>query len=336
MRTDAAKKAWETRRNNQGHQVVPPEIVEADDGKIKLKELLSILKLCNKFVAKQEFVRESYKCFKFEGDKIKACTKDKGIVYDTKYDLGCFYVNAAELIKTLHLFHDKDFIDVEFKNDVMIIESGGLKAQVRIAEYDFDDPDDFPKVPDEFKTLPSSIFESVDRVAWAATNDRVSFDKIAGIFVDKNIFYATNNLVIAKYVSDLVNDETFVIPVDLLKSIDKHSILKAYSVDDKNFWFRFDSYVVFVSRNEKAIDFSLLRERFDEFPKDLPVRKVGDMNLEFLTSSKEVKFEDNLFSYENLSNCTRRSKEFMIIKDKRTVLRFQEENLDMLLISMVG
>lgn len=275
MSSEAAKKAWATRRNKES----PPDVVQEGDGaegdrKIKTKGFYKALKLCSKFVSKREFASLGFKCFKFEKNVIKAFAKDKGIEYTMpeSYDFGNCFVQADVLLGTVRSFLEKKTIDVEVKNGKMYLEADGLKAQINLSVPE--EAFHFPKLPVEFKPFPPEFFGAIDKVYFAAMRDPVSFVKFSGIFLDKNVFYTTNNLIIAKYASGLDLDVSFVMPDELIGLHDKDSVLKGYWIDDDEygkFWLKYDNFVAFANLIENPLDVKRLRDSFEAFPKDKPV-----------------------------------------------------------------
>jgi len=373
MNSEAAKKAWATRRNNQGAQPVPPDIVEAADRRIKTKELYKVLKLCSKFVTKREFTSLGFKCFRFEKNVIKVFSKDKGIEYTMpeSYDFGNCFVQADVLLETLRSFLEKKTIDVEVKDGKMFLEADGLKAQIDLAEPEEDF--NFPKLPVEFKPLPPDFFGAVDQVEFAACQDSASFAKISGIFVDGHVFYATDNLMIAKYVSDLDFDASFVIPYELIKTANKDSVLKGYWINDK-FWLKYDNFLVFVNVIEKPMDVQRIKNALETVSKDKPVceyvqndvlKALKDIKPMAEGSSKKMTLEleknkmiligkneageaskevecnysgdpiSYVFALDFLMDCIKRSKKFSVdASNGRCKLYFVEGDLELLLISL--
>jgi hypothetical protein len=283
---------------------------------IKTKKFHEVLTRCFKFVTEREFSSTGFKCFNFEGNTIRAFAKDKGIgiVYTMPEECnfgGSYFVLADFLVAALASFLKTDSLDVEFRNNKLYLDSGTFHASIAVSipEEAFH----FPKLPEEINPLPEQFSWFVDKIFFAAMGDPVTFDRFSGIFVDKGTFFATNNIVIAKYESDLNLNETFTIPDELVSAVrsDKNSVIRGYCFDNK-FWLKYtkkgtdenpepeDEFLTFANTLEKLLDVMQLREWFDDFPKDRPVCEyVQDDALQSLeaiepwtdTTSKRMTFE---------------------------------------------
>jgi hypothetical protein len=369
MSSEAARKAWETRRSGLAKNPdKKPDIPEGDE---RIKEFYKTLKLCFKFVSDREFASLGFKCFKFEGKTVKAFAKDKGIQHDIPYDFGECFVQADLLMMTLADFLDKKDVRIEVRNGFMHFEADSLRAQIELSE-----PEEtfrFPRLPVEFKPLPLDFFETIKHVEFAMMHDPANFSKLSAIFVNKNVFYATNNITIARYASDL-NLESLVMPDELVSLHNKDSVLEGYYIDDK-FWLKYDGYVVFVNMIEKPLDVKRLKDSFKTSPKDQPIceydqddvlRSLKGVRSHTEGKSKRMTFElqkdrmifiarneagevcsevrcnysgepaSYIFAYDQLMACFKRSKKFS--KDEaggRCRLYFQEGALELLLISLI-
>jgi hypothetical protein len=253
---------------------------------IKTKELHEVLTRCYNFVSEREFASTGFKCFKFDANVIRAFAKDKGIEYTmADFDFGgSYFIDAEFLVSAIKELSKFEIINVEFKKGKMHFESesGMFLANISasIPEEDFN----FPKVPETVKELPEQFFWFVDKIYFATMKDPVSWSRYSGIFMDKNVFYATNNFVIAKYSSGTNLDETFTMPDELVTDIknDESSVLLGYFSEEERFWLKFarkgtdeepskDTFMAFSNSLEKPIDVKRLRDAFETYPKDSPV-----------------------------------------------------------------
>lgn len=254
---------------------------------IKTKEFHEILTRCFKFVSHSEFSPSGLKCFRFEGNIIQAFARDKGISYtmpDYNFGENGYFIEAEFLVAALANLLNKDSLNVEFRNGKMHLESGTFHASIAVSIPE--EPFHFPKLPEneKIKELPKEFFWFADKIFFAAMRDPVTFSRFSGIFVDKNVFYTTNNLIIAKYSTGLNLNETFTIPDELVSAVhsDKNSVIRGYCFDNK-FWLKYtkkgtdenpepeDEFLTFANTLERPVDVMQLREFFDGFPKDKPV-----------------------------------------------------------------
>ena len=377
MSSEAARRAWETRRANQGLAgagAIPPERKSKSIvPRTKTKELYDTLMFCKRFISNREFAATGLKCLRFEGSKVTAFAKDKGIEHDLLegYDFPSCFVEADFFIKTL-----KQFLDVEvtfrFEGRMILLEVGG-NIVASISTINPEEAYNFPKLPDQtrFKVLPEQGFqEAINQIKFAAMYDPVTFSRFSGFFIDGKMMFATDNIMISKVTTDF-DLEKMIIPDILIRDLRDHQV-KSYYYDDYRFYLKGDKFVAFSNTLEKPVDAKMLDEWFDEFPKDRPVYEYDPteviksmLRVEPWVDNKRVTLELNgkmifkasnelgesrgeascnysgeplsyIFNYEDLKECIKRAKGFSIdVSGGRCKLYFKEGNLEMLLISLI-
>lgn len=232
------------------------------------KEFLSLLRKCHKFVPEREFVDDVLKHFRFQGNTLKATDRWKGISYKFEgFDFGYFFVHADSLI--VSFLKLKNEVRLQFEPKNIRITSGNFETRVpTYQEKELAGEFQFPEPPTDVHDLPKLFLDPVREVYFAAMRDPLSFNKFSGIFVDRNVYYATNNLVIAKYSSDLDLDVSFTMPDELANAVrgDENSPF-GYALDEKHFWLFFNDYSAYAPLLENPLPISRLKEAFDSIPK---------------------------------------------------------------------
>jgi hypothetical protein len=235
------------------------------------KEFSSVIKKCKKFVPEREFVPDILKHFRFQGNTIKATDRWRGIAYKFEgFDFGDFFAHSDSLIVLFSKLKNEARLQFGPKN--IKITSGNFET--RIPTYQENDESfcgenfRFPETPTDVHDLPKNFLDPVREVYFAAERDPTTFQAFSGIFVDKNVFYAINNLVIAKYSSDLDLDVSFTMPNELLNIVraDENSPF-GYAIDGKHFWLCFNEYSAYAPLIENPLPISRLKEIFDSIPK---------------------------------------------------------------------
>ena len=235
---------------------------------VNAKEFSSVLKKCKKFVPEREFAPDILKHFRFQGNTIKATDRWRGIAYKFEgFDFGDFFVHADSLIVSFPKLKNEARLQFGPKN--IKITSGNFETRVpTYQENELAGEFQFPETPTDVHDLPKNFLDPVREVYFAAERDPTTFQKFSGIFVDKNVFYATNNLVIAKYSSDLDLDVSFTMPNELLNAVraEENSPF-GYAIDEKHFWLCFNEYSAYAPLIENPLPISRLKEVFDSIPK---------------------------------------------------------------------
>jgi DNA polymerase III sliding clamp (beta) subunit (PCNA family) len=237
---------------------------------VDAKEFLSVLRKCQKFVPEQEFAEAILKHFRFQGNTIKAMNRGRGIAHTIEgYDFGDCFVHPDSLIVSFLKLKGKVTLQLEPKN----IKITSRSFETRIPTYEINELPvekdcEFPEIPTDVHDLPKHFLDPVREIYFAAMHDTISFNRISCIFVDKNVFYATNNLVMAKYSSDLDLNGSFTIPDQLVNAVraDKDSPF-GYALDGKHFWLFTNNYSAYAKLIENPVPISLFKEAFDSIPK---------------------------------------------------------------------
>ena len=226
------------------------------------KELSSILTKCKKFASSQEFTPLALKCFKFQGDRITAMDRHRGIVYklDSGYDFGEF-LTAANLM-TQVFSHIEGEAEIRVEGNHIKIEAGKFRTRIPLYQERYAFPEFDLK---DSKSLPRNFFEDVRRVYFAVCKD-TSKERCRGVFFDKNILYATDTHRIAKYTTDFETDFSFIVPDDLLEIIlTEEDDPESYAISGNTFCFLFKDHKAFSLRVREP--FPDCERYFDSLPK---------------------------------------------------------------------
>ena len=229
---------------------------------INAKELSSILTKCKKFASQQEFTPLALKCFKFQGNRIMAMDRHRGIVYelDNGYDFGEFLTAANLMDRVFSHIEGEGEIKVEW--DHIKIEAGKFRTKIRLYQERYGFPDVDLK---DSKSLPRNFFDAVKKVYFAVCKD-TSKERCRGVFFDKNILYATDTHRIAKYTTDFENDSSFIVPDDLLEIVlTEEDDPESYAISGNTFWFFFKDHKAFALRVREP--FPNCERVFNSFPR---------------------------------------------------------------------
>ena len=301
MSSEAAKKAWETRRANQdlvvGSPQEPKTKIIKTVTRTKTRELYDALNLCKKFTSPKEFVTPSFKCFQFHGRKVRAFDKDVGIEMTVPkgYDFPPCSVSADFFLGTLKQYLD-DEVTFKIEGNVMWLQKDGeVAANIALpygrAEHDLTS---FPEVPDDrlFKPFPEGFQEAVDLIWFATMREPIAFNKLSAIFVDGKSMYATNNIVLSRALINCEFGDRLVIPDQIFTTLGKYRhAAQSYYAGKERFWVRGSNFKAFTDNIRRPLDVDLLRAAIDDFPKNAPVCRYEPT--EVLNSLQRIQFYVN-------------------------------------------
>ena len=208
--------------------------------------VFSVLKKCQRFTSNREFDPGALKCFKFEGNLVMAMERDRGIVYElgNSYDFDEFLTVADFIVRvSSRLGRDAQF---KVEGDYIKIEDGKYRTKIPLyRENNYP----FPKFDlNDSKRLPGNFFDAVKEVYFAVCKD-TSKERCRGVFLDKNILYATDTHRIARYTTDFDTDSNFIVPDDLLEILlTEEDCPESYAISGNKFWFLFKDHKAFASR----------------------------------------------------------------------------------------
>jgi DNA polymerase III sliding clamp (beta) subunit (PCNA family) len=211
---------------------------------INANEMSSVLEKCKKFASSQEFTPLALKCFKFQRNRMMAMDRHRGIVYelDSGCDFGEFLTTANLMARVF--FHIEGEAEIKAEGNRIKIEAGKFRTQIPLYQEKYT----FPEVDlKESKALPNNFLEAVKKVYFAVCKD-TSKERCRGVFVDKNILYATDTHRVAKYTADFQNGSSFIVPDDLLEIlITEEESPESYAIVSNIFWLLYKDYKAFAS-----------------------------------------------------------------------------------------
>ena len=207
--------------------------------------VLPVLKKCQRFTSGHQFDPGALKCFKFNGNRIMATDRDRGIVYElgNGYDFGEFLAVADFIVRVSSQLGGNAEFKVE--GDYIKIEDGKFRTKIPLyRENNYP----FPEFNlNDSKNLPGNFFDAVKRVYFAVCKD-TSKERSRGVFLDRNILYATDTHRIARYTTDFETDLSFIVPDDLLEILlTEEDSPESYAISGNNFWFFFKDHKAFAS-----------------------------------------------------------------------------------------
>jgi hypothetical protein len=224
--------------------------------------VFSVLRKCRRFTSNREFDSGILKCFKFKGNLIMAMDRDRGIVYElgNGYDFDEFLTVADFIVRvSSHLGGDAQF---KVEGDHIKIEEGKFRTKIPLYQERYSFPDVDLK---DSKCLPRNFFEDVRMVYFAVCKD-TSKERCRGVFLDKNILYATDTHRIVRCTTDFETDSSFIVPDDLLEIVlTEEDIPESYAIVDDRFWFLFKDHKAFASRVKEP--FPNCEKDFNSLPK---------------------------------------------------------------------
>jgi len=225
--------------------------------------VFSVLKKCQRFTSNREFDPGALKCFKFEGNLVMAMERDRGIVYElgNSYDFDEFLTVADFIVRvSSRLGRDAQF---KVEGDYIKIEDGKYRTKIPLyRENNYP----FPKFDlNDSKRLPRNFFDAVKKVYFAVCKE-TSKERCRGVFLDKNILYATDTHRIARCVTDFETDSSFIVPDDLLEIVvTEEDSPESYAISGNQFWFLFKDHKAFALRVREP--FPDCERVFNSFPK---------------------------------------------------------------------
>jgi DNA polymerase III sliding clamp (beta) subunit (PCNA family) len=145
---------------------------------------------------------------------------------------------------------DRVFSHVEGEAEIKVegnhikIEAGKFRTKIRLYRERYPFPEFDLK---DSKSLPRNFFDAVKKVYFAVCKD-TSKERSRGVFLDRNILYATDTHRIARYTTDFETDLSFIVPDDLLEILlTEEDIPESYTIGDDKFWFLFKDHKAFAS-----------------------------------------------------------------------------------------
>jgi DNA polymerase III sliding clamp (beta) subunit (PCNA family) len=203
-----------------------------------------ILGMCSKFASTRDFV-PVLKCFKFSGYQISATDGSRGIIYELSEPFDTTFFVPTDLLTIVGNLEKEANLVVDAEN--LRISSGRFKTKIPL----FRGNHIYPGMPKEIEKLPEKFLEYVDKVYFAVTKDETK-PEMRGVFVDKNVFYATDNRRIVRYTAPIEFAPSFLIPDPLLElvMVGNDSPL-GYTFLDGKFWIWYQNYLVFCSLIKK-------------------------------------------------------------------------------------
>ena len=230
--------------------------------KINANEISSVLAMSKKFASPQEFTPLALKCFKFQGNRIMAMDRHRGIVYelDGGYDFGEFLAAANLMVRVFS--HIEDEAEISAEGNHIKIEAGKFRTKIPLYREKYPFPEFGLK---DSKSLPTNFLEAVKKVYFAVCKD-TSKERCRGVFVDKNILYATDTHRIAKYTTDFEKDSSFVVPDGLLEILlTEEESPESYAIEGNKFWFLYKDHKAFASTIREP--FPNCERVFNSFPR---------------------------------------------------------------------
>jgi len=229
---------------------------------INANEISSVLTKCKKFASPQEFTPLALKCFKFQGSLIMAMDRHRGIVYELEngYDFGEFLTAANFMVRVFS--HVEGEAEIKVEGNHIKIEAGTFRTRIPLYRERYPFPEFDLK---DSKCLPRNFFDGVKKVYFAVCKDK-SKERHTGVFLDKNILYATDTHRIARYTTDFGTDLSFIVPDDLLEILlPEEDCPESYAISGNKFWFIFKDHKAFASTvREPFLD---CERHFNSFPK---------------------------------------------------------------------
>ena len=192
-----------------------------------------------------------------------AMDRHRGIVY--KLDSGCDFgefLTAANLMARV-FFHLEGEAEIKAEGNHIEIEAGKFKTRIPLYKEKYPFPEFNGK---HSKRLPTNFLEAVKKVYFSVCKD-TSKERCRGVFVDKNILYATDTHRIAKYTADFENDVSFTVPDDLLEILlAEEDSPESYAIEGGKFWFFYKDHKAFASTVREP--FPDCERVFNSFPKE--------------------------------------------------------------------
>jgi DNA polymerase III sliding clamp (beta) subunit (PCNA family) len=202
-----------------------------------------ILGMCSKFASTRDLV-PVLKCFKFSGYRISTTDGSRGIIYEMENPFDTTFFVPSDL---LTIFGNLEQVaDIEVDSEYCRISSGRFKTKIPLFRGNYT----YPEMPSEIEKLPDKFLDYVREVYFAVTKDETK-PEMRGVFVDKNVFYATNNRLIVRYTAPIEFASSFLIPDTLLELVIGNEPLGYTFLEDK-FWFWYQNYLVFCSLIKKS------------------------------------------------------------------------------------
>ena len=229
---------------------------------INANEISSVLTKCKKFASQHEFAPIALKCFKFQGSLIMAMDRHRGIVYELEngYDFGEFLTAANFMVRVFS--HAEGEAEIKVEGNHIKIEAGTFRTKIPLYRERYPFPEFDLK---DSKCLPRNFLEAVRKVYFAVCKD-TSKERCRGVFLDKNILYATDTHRIARFTTDFETDSSFIVPDDLLEIlITEEESPESYAIVGNMFWFLYKDHKAFASRVKEP--FPNCERFFNSFPK---------------------------------------------------------------------
>jgi DNA polymerase III sliding clamp (beta) subunit (PCNA family) len=192
-----------------------------------------------------------------------AMDRHRGIVYELEkgYHFDEFLTVANFIARVFSRLEGEPEFKVESNH--IKIEAGKFRTKIPLyRENNYP----FPEFNlDDSKSLPRNFLEAVRRVYFAVCKD-TSKERCRGVFLDKNILYATDTHRIARCTTDFETDSSFIVPDDLLEILlTEEDSPESYAISGNMFWFLFKDHKAFALRVREP--FPNCEGFFNSFPK---------------------------------------------------------------------
>ena len=190
-----------------------------------------------------------------------AMDRHRGIVYELgKGNLGEFLAAANFMVRVFS--HIEGEAEIKVEGNYIKIEAGTFRTKIPLYRERYPFPEFDLK---DSKCLPRNFLEAVRRVYFAVCKD-TSKERCRGVFLDKNILYATDTHRIARCVTDFETDSSFIVPDDLLEIVvTEEDSPESYAISGNQFWFLFKDHKAFALRVREP--FPDCERVFNSFPK---------------------------------------------------------------------